>query len=341
MPPQAASGATPTPLLRMLDSVVIHQALYAAATLGVADLLKDGPRTTVDLCRQIDVNEAALYRTLRALAGEGVFEETTPRTFANNELSRFLVTGVPGSIRSMIVFKGGGHYFAPFGEILYSIQTGQSARTKMYGMNGFEYLRRHPEMARVFDDAMTNISELSASAIASAYDFGRWCSLMDVGGGNGILLAAILKVHRALRGVLADRPHVLERARQRGFLGGELEGRSTMLDCDFFRQVPSGCRAYIMKHVIVDWDDERAHAILANCRQAIPADGVLLVVDFALPEGNTRSAGKLADIAMLVLTGGKVRTVQEYRDLFDGAGFRLNQAIPVPGDLQILEAMPA
>jgi len=315
--------------------------MYVAATLGVADLLRDGPRTTVDLGRQLDVNEAALYRTLRALAGEGIFEETAPRTFANNQLSRFLATDVPGSIRSILTFKGSGFFFAPFGEILYSIQTGQSARTKTLGMNGFEYLRRHPEMARVFDDAMTNVSELSACAIASAYDFGHWGSLMDVGGGNGILLAAILKAHRGLRGVLADQPHVLERARQLGFLGGELEARSTMLDCDFFRQVPSGCRAYILKHVIVDWDDERAHAILANCRGAIPADGVLLVVDFALPAGNLPSAGKLADIAMLVLTGGKVRTVQEYRDLLGGAGLCLGQVIPVPGDLQIIEAMPA
>ncbi len=225
MTPQAASCTTPTPLLRMLDSIIVHQALYAAAALGVADLLTDGPRTTVDLGRQLDVNEAALYRTLRALAGEGIFEETAARTFANNELSRFLATGVPGSIRSILAFKGSGFFFAPFGEILHSIQTGQSARTKTLGMNGFEYLRQHPEMARVFDDAMTNISELSASAIASAYDFGRWGSLMDLGGGNGILLAAILKAHWGLRGVLADQPHVLERARQRGFLGGELEAQ--------------------------------------------------------------------------------------------------------------------
>ena len=336
----ALSTTTPVSLLRMLDSVVVHQALYAAAALGVADLLMDQPRTTADLGRQLQVNEVALYRILRALAGEGIFEETAPRTFANNEVSRFLATGVPGSIRSILTFKGNAYFFAPFGEILYSIQTGESARTKILGMNGFEYLRRNPEVARVFDEAMTNITQLSASAIASAYDFGRWGSLMELGGGNGILLAAILDAHRGLRGVLADQPHVLSRARERGFLNGELKARSTMVDCDFFHQVPSGCRAYLMKHVIVDWDDEKAHAILANCRKAISDDGILLIVDFALPEGNFHSAGKLADIAMLVLTGGKVRTVQEYRDLLYSADFRLNRVIPVPGDLNILEAIP-
>jgi hypothetical protein len=337
----ALCTATPASLLRMLDSVVVHQALYAAASLGIADLLLDQPRTTADLAHEIEVNEEALYRILRALAGEDIFEETAPRTFANNELSRFLATGVSGSVRSILVFKGSSYFFAPFVEILYSIKTGESARTKILGMNGFEYLRQHPEMAWVFDDAMTNISELSASAIASVYDFGRWGSLMEVGGGNGILLAAILRAHRGLRGVLAEQPHVLERARQRGFLGGELEARSTMLDCDFFCQVPSGCRAYIMKHVIVDWDDESAHAILANCRKAIPGDGVLLIVDFALPEGNRHSTGKLADIAMLVLTGGRVRTVPEYRELLAGAGFSLNRVISIPGDLIIFEAIPS
>jgi len=139
------------------------------------------------------------------------------------------------------MFKGDAYFFSPFGEILYSIQTGESARTKILGMNGFEYLRRNPEVARVFDEAMTNITQLSASAIASAYDFGRWGSLMELGGGNGNLLAAILDAHRGLRGVLADQPHVLSRAR--GFLNGELKARSTIVDCDFFSQVPSGCRA--------------------------------------------------------------------------------------------------
>jgi hypothetical protein len=167
----------------------------------------------------------------------------------------------------------------------------------------------------------------------------RWA--INFGGGNGKLLAAILKAHQGMRGVLADQPHVLERARHRDFLGGELEARSVMQPCDFFREVPSGCRAYVMKHVIHDWDDEHAHDILVNCRRAIPLDGVLLLVEWALLEGNDASAGKLFDEVMLLMTGGKERTVEEYRQLLAGAGFRLNRVIPTSSDLSIIEAVPA
>ena len=337
---QSEATVTPMQLLARADGLLIHQALYTVATLGVADLLRDGPRGTNDIARQLDVNEPALYRVLRALTSEGVFEEIEPRTFANSALSQFLRTGAPGSIRALMIFRGSKHFFAPFGEILYSIQTGESARAKIDGRNGFESLRQDPELAAVFDDAMTNLSELVAPAIASAYDFGHWGSVMDVGGGNGLLLAEILKVHMTLHGVLADQTHVLERARQRGFLGGALAERTTMQDCDFFREVPSGCRAYVMKNVLVDWNDEQAYTILLNCRQAVSKEGALLVVDFTVAEDNLPSRGKLADLAMLVLTGGRVRTIQEYRDLLARGGFRLNKVIPVPGELSILEALP-
>jgi O-methyltransferase domain len=228
----------------------------------------------------------------------------------------------------------------PFADILYSVQTGESARTKIDGRNGFESLRRNPELAAVFDDAMTNLSELVAPAIASADDFGQWDSVMDVGGGNGILLAEILKFHTTLHGVLADQPHVLERARQRGFLGGGLAERTVMRDCDFFRAVPPGCRAYAMKNVLVDWNDEQACTILLNCRQAVSKDGALLVIDFSVADEDLSSRGKLVDLTMLVLTGGRARTIREYRDLFARCGFRLNKVIPVPGGLSILEALP-
>lgn len=337
---QTSSTTTPMQLLGMTEGLIIHQALYSAAKLGIADLLKDGPQTSSDLALVLKANESALYRILRLLASQSVFEEKAPRTFANTELSQFLCTGVPGSVRSILIFRGSEFFFSPFAEILYSIETGRSARAKVYGMDGFEYLRTHPEMARIFDNAMTNMSELTGPAVAAAYDFGRWESLMDVGGGNGMLLASILKMYPRLRGVLADLPHVLERARHRGFLSGELESRIAMQPCDFFRDVPPGCQAYVMKSVIHDWDDDRAHEILVNCRRVVPADGALLLVEWALPEGNLPSVGKVGDVAMLVLTGGKERTFQEYQDLLTGAGFRFNQAFPTSADFVVIEAMP-
>ncbi len=207
-------------------------------------------------------------------------------------------------------------------------------------MEVFDYLKTHPETARIFDDAMTNMSTLVGPIVASAYDFGRWESLMDVGGGNGMLLAAILKAHPGLRGVLADLPHAIERATHLGFLGGELASRSAMHSGDFFQEVPSGCRAYLMKHVIHDWDDERARNILANCRRAVPKDGALLLVEWALREGNAPSAGKFTDVVMMLMTGGKERTVEEYRDLLSQSGFRLNQVISTACDLNLIEALP-
>ena len=163
---------------------------------------------------------------------------------------------------------------------------------------------------------------------------------MDVGGGNGILLSQILRAHPGLRGVLADQEHVLARARERGNLGGELEGRASMEPCNFFEHVPGGCRAYVMKNVIHDWDDEQARTILANCRKAIPDDGVLLLVEFDLLGENIPSNGKFIDIVMLVLTGGRERSVDEYRELLASAGFRLNKVYPTEAQFGVIEAFP-
>jgi O-methyltransferase domain len=336
---QAPSQIAPS-LLHCRADLIFHQAIYAAAKLGVADLLERGPRTTPELARELHVNEEALYRTLRALASRGVFEETAPHTFTNSAHSQCLRTGTPGSIRPLFIYWGTDFYYRSLGEILHSIETGEPARAKLLGTSEWEYLRQNPEMARIFDDAMTNNSDLFGSAIAAAYGFGVWESIMDIGGGNGILLSHILKTHQHMRGVLADQPHVLERARQRGFLGGELAGRASMQDCDFFREVPSGCRAYMMKSVIHDWDDEKARQILNNCRQAVPADGVLLLVEWGLSETNLPSTGKLMDLVMLVLTGGKERTPDEYAQLLASAGFRLRQVVPTTSEYTVIEALP-
>jgi hypothetical protein len=327
-------------LLRGRDGLILNQALHAVATLCVADLVEQGLRTTDELAIELKVNEAALYRTMRLLASQGIFEETATRTFRNTESSSFLRTDVPGSLRPLLIFWGSEFFYPCFGEMLYSVQTGEPSRARLSGMDSFEYLRQRPELARIFDNAMTAQSEMAAPAIAAAYDFGAWGSLMDVGGGNGILLSYILRAHPGLRGVLADQPHVLERARQRGFLSGELEARATMAACDFFKEIPRGARAYLMKSVIHDWDDEQARTILVHCRRAIPADGALLLVEFALPGKNLPSAGKFVDVAMLVLTGGRERTMDEYRSLLADSGFRLNRVVETPAEFAIFEALP-
>jgi C-methyltransferase len=340
MTAQPALSAAVIQLMQSPDALIIHQALYAAAKLGVADLVESDARTTAELAAQLKVNEDALYRLLRALASQGVFEQTAPRTFKNSAFSRFLRSDEPASLRPRFLFWGSEIYYRSFGELLYSIETGQPARAKLSGMNTFEQLSRNPELARIFDDAMTNMTELVGPAVAAAYDFGAWHSLMDVGGGNGVLLSHILRSHKQLRGVLADLPHVLERARQRGFIGDELAARTAMQACDIFREVPSGCRAYMMKSVIHDWDDQQAREILVNCRRVVPTDGVLLLVELGLSEDNLPSTGKLIDLVMLVMTGGKERTIEEYRELLSSARFRLNKVVPTAAAYEIIEAIP-
>jgi O-methyltransferase/methyltransferase family protein len=325
-------------VLRMTDGLALHQSLHVAASLGIADLLKDGERTAADLATALGVHADALYRMLRFLCGHGVFQESGGQ-FANSTLSECLRSDVPDSIRSIVVFRGRPYYFAAFGELLFSVETGQPAGEKVLGTGGFEYLRRHPEEGRIFDEAMSAISGLWATAIAGAYDFGRWGSLMDVGGGNGALLAAILGAHRGLRGVLADQAHVLERPRHRDLGSPEVASRLRVEACDFFEAIPSGCRALLMKNIIHDWDDARAGQILRNCRRAVPEDGAVLLVEYRLGDDNVRSLGKAVDLAMLAVTGGRERTVEEHRRLLASCRLRLDRTFPC-GDVMILEARP-
>jgi hypothetical protein len=337
---QAVSKPLPAVLVRARDGLILHQTLYVAAKLAVADHLGESWRLVAELARELKVNEDALYRVLRLLASQGVFEEDDARCFRNNEVSGFLRTGVPGSVRALFLFWGSDFHYPSFGQIMHSVHTGESSRTFLSGTDGFEYLRQHPEQARIFDDAMTSMSEMIGPAIAAAYDFGAWGSVMDVGGGNGILLSKILRAHPKARGVLADQAHVLDRARERGYLGGDLALRTMMEPCNFFEGVPTGCRAYLMKSVIHDWDDDQARTILANCRKAIPADGVLLLAEWELSGKNVPSNGKFIDIVMLVLTGGRERSVEEYRELLASTGFRLNRVVPTASGFAVFEAFP-
>jgi hypothetical protein len=337
---QAPMANSAVQLLQSRNDVVLHQALYAAAHLGIADMLERGVHSTADLARELSVHEDALYRTLRALAGQGIFEETLPRTFQNSALSRPLRSDVPDTVRPLFIFFGSDFYARALGEILYSVRTGKPSRQMLLGMETFDYLAQNPEVAKIFDDAMTAFSNLLGPAIASSYDFSAWESLMDVGGGNGVLLSHILRAHKNLLGVLADVPHVLDRAAQRGFLSGDLSSRATLQNCNFFQEIPAGCRAYLMKSVIHDWDDDQALQILSNCRRVIPANGALQLVELGLSEPNQRSNGKLIDLVMLVLTGGKERTTGEYASLLQRAGFRLQRLVPTGTDFVIIESIP-
>jgi hypothetical protein len=340
--PAQTSKSNPGPLLHIiLESLGLHQAVFAAAELGVADLLADQAMSTEELAAQLSVDEPSLYRILRLLASETIFTEVAPRTFSNSSASNCLRSDVPGSLRSMARFRGTEFVYRSFGEILHTVSTGEPGREKALGMDGWEYPQKNPEMARIFDDAMTDLSSFAAPSVAAAYDFSKWESIMDVAGGNGVLLSAILRTYPKLRGVLADQQHVLDRATKRNFLGRELAARSTMQVCDLFANIPSGCRAYMMKSVIHDWNDEDAKRIFRVCRKAVPEDGALLLVEFDLPEDSRASRGKFTDITMMLLTGGRERTLAEYTALLSATGFRLTQAVPTASGFNVIEALPA
>ena len=340
MVPQNQSTPVPAILLNARNGLILHQTLYAVARLGVADCLDTSWRSAADVARELRVNEGALYRVLRLLSSQGIFEENSDHAFRNNETSNFLRSDFPGSLRRLFIFWGSDYSYTSLSHIMRTIETGKPAPILLSGNDSFEVLRRDPEQARISDDAMTTMSQLFGPPIAAAYDFGAWESLMDVGGGSGILLSCILRAHPHLRGVLADQEHVLARARERDFLGGDLASRASMQPCNFFENVPSGCRAYVMKNIIHDWDDEQSHAILVNCRKAIPANGALLLVEFSVGGENVPSFGKFIDIAMLSLTGGRERTEAEYATLLSKAGFRLNRVVPVSTQFCVVEAVP-
>ncbi len=324
---------------RMLTTYWVSQALYVAAKLKLADRLKDGPRTADELASATGTHAASLYRLLRALASVGVFAEDDGHRFALTPLAECLRSDVPGSQWAMAVMNGEEHYLS-WGELLYSVQTGKPAFEKLFGAGVFDFLSRDPEKARIFDEAMVGVHGRETAAMLDVYDFSGVRVLADVGGGNGSLLMVVLKKYPGLRGILFDLPGVAERARANLAAAG-LSGRCEVAGGNFFDTVAGGADAYLLRHIIHDWDDERAIRILKNVHRAMGDGGRLLVVESVIPPGNAPSFGKLLDLTMLVIPGGKERTEKEYRELFTAAGFRLTRIVPTAAEVCVIEGARA
>jgi O-methyltransferase/methyltransferase family protein len=331
MPPQLA-------VLQMASGYWVSRSIYVAAKLGIADLLKDSPKSCDELATATGTNAPSLYRVLRALASLGVFAETQPNHFTLTPLAACLQSDVPNSFRAFVIMLGEEQYRA-WGELMHSVQTGGSSFEHIYGMNLYEYLAQNPESAKIFDEAMTNLSVTEIAGIAASYDFSSIQTLVDVGGGEGLLIASILKSNPTLKGVLFDRPDVIERAKP--FLEAEgLLERCQLAAGNFFESVPEGGDAYILKHIILDWDDERAIGILKRCHKVMPDNGKLLVAEQVMPPGNQPFMGKFLDLHMLAVTsGGRERTEAEYRALFEKAGFKLTRVFPTQEEVSILEGI--
>jgi hypothetical protein len=326
-------------IARMLTGYWVSQALYVAARLGLADLVKGGPRTPADLAAATGTHPPSLYRLLRALASVGVFAEDAEGRFGQTPLSDCLRSDRPDGQRDLALMNGEEHYHC-WGELFYSVQTGRTAFEHLYGKPVFAWLAEHPRAARIFDGAMVGVHGAETAAMLDAYDFGGFGTLVDVGGGNGSLLTATLKRHPRLRGILFDRPDAVERARPLLEAAGVAD-RCQAVGGDFFRAVPPGGDAYLLRHIIHDWDDDQSLTILKNCRAVMPPHGRLLLVESVIPPGNAPSFGKLLDLTMLVIPGGRERTEEEYRALYERAGFRLTRVVPTPHEVSVIEGVPA
>lgn len=338
LPPNSLSASAQ--IMEMgFTALVTYRAVYAAAKLGIPDQLQEQQRGSDEIAQATGMHPGALYRLLRTLGSAGIVTEFPERRFALTPLGTALRGDVPGSLRAWVIFSGEAFYLQAWQEILYSIQTGKPAWDKVHGMTVFDYFRQHSHAALIFDEAMTSLSHGRAQALVSAFDFSRFHTLVDVGGGHGILLTTILKAYSQLHGVLFDQPQVVEGARS--IIASEgLTLRCEIVGGDFFQTVPPGGDAYILKSVIHDWDDELSVVILKNCRQAMTKEARLLLVETIVPSTGEPHYAKYNDLEMLVVLGGQERTLEEYAGLFKQAQFELIGVVPTNGPLSIVEAVP-
>jgi hypothetical protein len=330
-----AEVSTHQQLDQMITGYWISQAIYAAAKFGIADHLQDGPKTVAELSDATSTNPDALYRLLRALASVGIFTEGEPRRFSLTPLAEPLQSNIAGLKRALALMSG-DEQFRTWAEIAYSIRTGKMAFDKVYSKPIFDYLGEHPDKARIFDAAMVGIHGRESAAILDAFEFSGIGMVADIGGGNGSQMTEILKKHTQLKGILFDLPHVIERAKERFHVSGLLD-RCKLVSGSFFDTVPEGADAYILRHIIHDWDEEKCLTILRNCHRAMRPESKLLVIESVIPPGNAPFHGKFLDLVMLLIPGGKERSEAEYRTLFERAGFELTRIVPTGTEVSIIQ----
>lgn len=328
---------------RLLEQMIMGfrttQLVHVAAKLGLADQLAKGPKSSLELARSCECDPDALYRTLRALASVGVLNELPQQRFGLTPVGEYLRSALPGSLRAAASLYGEPWLWSSYCELLHSVRTGEPAFRKTHDSSFFEYLASHPQAAQTFNAAMTGFSEREIGALLAAYDFSQVRKIVDVGGGHGRLVTALLAAHPALEATLFDQPAVIASAEAQR-QPDALAERCTLVAGDFFESVPEGGEVYLLKSVIHDWDDDKACTILKNCRRAMGPDGCLLLIERLIGEPSEHSEAKLFDINMMAMLGGRERTQGEHQALLNTAGFRLTRLVTTRSPLSVLEAMP-
>jgi hypothetical protein len=325
-------------IFQLATGYVISTALQLAVHVGVADHLAAGPRTTQQLAAATGTNEDALYRVLRALASVGVFDEVEPKRFALTPAADILRKDSPRSIHDIVLFIADPLHLRVYADAIESLRTGKPSAEKTLGKPVFAWFAEHPEYSATFNNAMTNMSAAIVPAVLDAYDFADIGVLVDVAGGHGQVLRSILRKFPSMRGMLMDLDHVIAGARPHIEADG-LADRCQAVSGDFFKAVPPGGDAYVMKHIIHDWDDERAAQILRSIHTAMGSkQGKVILLEGVLAPGNEPGLGKIMDLEMLLLPGGRERSAEEFRALFDRAGFDLTRIVPTPSPVSVIEA---
>ncbi len=322
-------------MMRLLSGFRVTQLLALAANLGIADLLADGPQTAEELARATATQPDALYRALRALAGVGVFAELDGRRFTLTPLAELLQTTHSDSLRAQVLFQSAEQYRA-WADLRHSVTTGAPAFDHVYGAPHFDYLTMHPASSEAFNQAMRVVSRQVAAAVVEAYDFTQADRVVDVGGGQGTLLAAMLRANPALHGALFDLPHVVAGAEPVLRAVGVAD-RCEIVGGDFFTMAPPEGDLITLHHILHDWDDERSVMILRACAQALRPQAKILVIEAVITPGANAMPTLFLDMNMMVMNGGRERTAAEFERLFTAAGLRLTRIIPLRAEASIIE----
>jgi hypothetical protein len=326
-------------LMQMVFGKAVTQAVSVVARYRLADRMATGPKTADELASAAGLNAKHLSRVLRALAGLGVLAGDDAGRFSLTPVGELLRSDVPGSMRAIATYVCDPWSWKPWGDLAGSVRSGAPAFDRAFGEGVFDYFAKHPDEAATFNEGMTGFSQHASAAVLAAYDFAPFNTIVDVGGGHGALLCSILKANSKCRGVVFDAPQVAEGARKPIEAAG-LADRCRAEGGDFFQAVPAGGDLYVLKHIIHDWNDEKATRILKSVRAAIPGTGKLLLVELVVPPGFAPHFAHVLDLEMMVVCDGKERTESEYRDLLAGAGFRLTRVVPTEGPHGLVEAVP-
>jgi hypothetical protein len=325
--------------MRLINGYQVSQALHVAAMLGIADQLKEGPKSYDALAQVCGAHPTSLYRLLRALAAVGIFHETENKEFSLTPLGVCLVSDGPGSRGNYARWIGTPGQWASWGNLLHSIRSGESAVQFTYGIDAWTYRREHPEEQAIFNSAMTGNSRSEAQAVLEAYDFSRFGCVVDVGGGQGFLLTEILLAYPAIRGLLFDQPHVIASADQVLASAG-LAQRFQIAAGNFLESVPEGGDVYIMKAILHDWDDQASIDILRTCRRAMSSTATLMVIERVIGPPNKTPEGKFSDLNMMVQYAALERTHQEFHQLLKSGGFELTEVVPTRSPMSIIVGQP-